>query len=251
MNCCPGVEMDQDPTGNRLLAALAPEDRERIFPHLQLVHLTQGKVLYASGDTLRYVYFPTGCVVSLLYLLDDGGSAELSAVGNEGLVGIALFMGDTTTRNHAIVRSTGSAYRLTGQRLRDEFQQHASIQRLFLRYTQARITQLAQTVVCNRHHSVDQQLCRWLLLSLDRLSSNKLTMTHERIAGMLGVRREGISEAAGKLQKLKAIRYSRGQITVLDRPMLEKLSCECYAVVKKETDRLLHFAPPRTGAATP
>ena len=243
--------MDQDPTGNRLLAALAPEERARIFPHLQLVNLTQGKVLFASGDALQYVYFPTDCIVSLLYLLDDGGSAELSVVGNEGLVGISLFMGATTSRKHAIVQSAGSAYRLIGQRLRDEFQQHASIQRLFLRYTQARITQLAQTVVCNRHHSVDQQLCRWLLLSLDRLSTNKLTMTHERIASMLGVRREGISEAAGKLQKLKAIRYSRGQITVLDRPMLEKLSCECYAVVKKETDRLLHFAPPRTGAATP
>lgn len=250
MNRHPGVETGQDPTGNRLLAALAPEERARIFPHLQLVNLARGEVLYASGDTLRYGYFPVSSIVSVLYLLDDGGSAELSVVGKEGLVGITLFMGNTTTKHRAIVRSSGSAYRLIGQRLRDEFQQHASVQRLFLRYTQARITQLAQTVVCNRHHSVEQQLCRWLLLSLDRLSSNELTMTHELIASMLGVRREGITEAAGKLQKLGAIRYSRGHVTVLDRPKLEQLSCECYAVVKKETDRLLQYAPPRTGAAT-
>jgi len=237
-----------DPTENHLLAALAPEERERIFPHLQLVDMPLGKVLYESGDTLRWVYFPADCIVSLLYVLIDGASAELSVVGNEGLIGIALFMGGETTPNRAIVQSSGHAYRLSGQRLKDEFHRNGALQGLLLRYTQALITQMAQTAVCNRHHSVDQQLCRWLLLSLDRLPSNELTMTQELIADMLGVRREGVTEAAGKLQRLGVIRYSRGHITVLDRPRLEQLSCECYAVVKRETDRLLPYVPPRIGA---
>jgi len=235
-----------DPTENHLLAALAPEERERIFPHLQLVDMPLGKVLYESGDTLRYVYFPADCIASLLYVLLDGASAELAVVGNEGLIGIALFMGGETTPNRAIVQSSGHAFRLGGQLLKDEFHRHGTLQGLFLRYTQALITQMAQTAVCNRHHSVDQQLCRWLLLSFDRLSSNELTMTQELIANMLGVRREGVTEAAGKLQKLGVIRYSRGHITVLDRPRLEQLSCECYAVVKSETDRLLPYVRPRT-----
>jgi len=242
------MPITHDPTENHLLAALAPEERERIFPHLQLVDMPLGKVLYESGDTLRWVYFPADCIVSLLYVLIDGASAELSVVGNEGLIGIALFMGGETTPNRAIVQSSGHAYRLSGQRLKDEFHRNGALQGLLLRYTQALITQMAQTAVCNRHHSVDQQLCRWLLLSLDRLPSNELTMTQELIADMLGVRREGVTEAAGKLQRLGVIRYSRGHITVLDRPRLEQLSCECYAVVKRETDRLLPYVPPRIGA---
>ena len=201
-----------------------------------------GKVLYESGDILRHVYFPTDSIVSLLYVMEDGASAEIAVVGNEGMIGVALFMGGETTPSRAIVQSAGYAYRLLGQRLKDEFHRNGEMQILLLRYTQALITQMAQTAVCNRHHTVDQQLCRWLLLSLDRLSSNQLTMTQELIANMLGVRREGVTEAAGKLQKLGVIEYSRGQITVLDRPKLEQLCCECYAVVKKETDRLL----PRT-----
>jgi CRP-like cAMP-binding protein len=235
------------PSGNHLLAALAPDEKERIFPHLQPVEMPLGKVLYESGDTLRHVYFPTDCIVSLLYVLADGASAELAVVGNEGLIGIALFMGGETTPNRAIVQSTGQAFRLAGQRLKDEFHRNGTLQGLFLRYTQALITQMAQTAVCNRHHSVDQQLCRWLLLSLDRLPSDELTMTQELIADMLGVRREGVTEAAGKLQRLGVIRYSRGHIKVLDRPRLEQLSCECYAVVKRETDRLLPYVPPRAG----
>jgi len=198
-----------------------------------------GKVLYESGDVLRHVYFPIDCIVSLLYVMEDGASAEISVVGNEGLIGIALFMGGETTPSRAIVQSAGHAYRLIGQQLKEEFHRNGRMQLALLRYTQALITQMAQTAVCNRHHSVDQQLCRWLLLSLDRLASNKLTMTQDLIANMLGVRREGVTEAAGKLQKLGVIRYSRGHITVLDRDKLERLSCECYAVVKKETDRLL------------
>jgi CRP-like cAMP-binding protein len=197
-----------------------------------------GKVLYESGDALEYVYFPTDSIVSLLYVLESGASAEISVVGNEGLIGIALFMGGGTTPSRAIVQSAGHAYRLGGQRLKDEFHRNGGLQLLLLRYTQALITQMAQTAVCNRHHSVDQQLCRWLLLSLDRLKSNKLVMTQELIANMLGVRREGVTDAAGKLQKLGAISYSRGQITVLDRPRLEQLCCECYSVVKRETDRI-------------
>ena len=228
----------QDVLHNQLLAGLSLEERNRLFPHLQLVAMPLGKVLYESGDTLRYVYFPVDCIVSLLYGMQNGQSAEISVVGNEGLIGIALFMGGETTPSRAIVQSAGYAYRLDGQRFKDEFHRNGSLQVLLLRYTQALITQMSQTAVCNRHHTVDQQLCRWLLLSLDRLSSNVLAMTQELIANMLGVRREGVTDAAGRLQKLGVIQYARGQITVLDRPKLEQLSCECYAVVKRETDRL-------------
>jgi CRP-like cAMP-binding protein len=199
---------------------------------------------------LSHVYFPTNCIVSLLYVLADGSSAEIAVAGDEGLIGISLFMGGETTPNRAVVQSAGHAYRLTAQRLREEFHANGNLQDLFLRYTQALITQTAQTAVCNRHHSIDQQLCRWLLLSLDRLPTNKLKMTQELIANMLGVRREGVTEAAGKLQKLGIIRYSRGMITVLDRPQLELLCCECYSVVKREEDRLLHYVPPRDGRRT-
>jgi CRP-like cAMP-binding protein len=233
------------PQQNHLLAALSPAERERLYPHLQLVPMPLGKVLYESGDLLRHVYFPTDSIISLLYVLEDGASAEISVVGNEGLIGIALFMGGETTPSRAIVQSAGSAYRLMSQNLKEEFHRSGSLQLLLLRYTQALITQMAQTAVCNRHHSVDQQLCRWLLLSLDRLSSNRLIMTQELIANMLGVRREGVTEAAGKLQELGIIRYARGRITVLDRPRLEGLCCECYAVVKKETDRLLPGMTPQ------
>jgi CRP-like cAMP-binding protein len=198
-----------------------------------------GKVLYESGDVLRHVYCPTDSIVSLLYVMEAGASVEIAVVGNEGLIGVALFMGGETTTNRAIVQSAGYVYRLLGQKLKDEFHRNGEMQILLLRYTQALLTQMAQTAVCNRHHTVYQQLCRWLLLSLDRLSSNELTMTQELIANMLGVRRDGVTEAAGKVQKLGVIHYNRGHITVLDRPRLEQLCCECYAVVKKETDRLL------------
>ena len=227
------------PTHNHLLAALPPLERERIYPHLELIPMPLGRVLYESGDVLRHVYFPTDSIISLLYVMADGASAEISVVGNEGLIGVALFMGGETTPSRAVVQSAGFAYRLIGQRLKDEFHHNGEMQLLLLRYTQALLTQMSQTAVCNRHHSVDQQLCRWLLLSLDRLPSNQLTMTQELIANMLGVRREGVTESAGKLQKLGIIHYSRGSITVLDRPRLEQLCCECYAVVKGETDRLL------------
>ena len=228
-----------EPEHNHILEALPLAERDRLFPHLKLVTLPLGAVLYESGDAQRYIYFPIDAIVSLLYVLKDGSSAEIAVVGNDGAIGIALFMGGATTTNRAIVQSAGSAYRLTRRRLKQEFERHGEMLHILLRYTQALITQMAQTAVCNRHHSVDQQLCRWLLLSLDRLASNELTMTQELIANMLGVRREGVTEAAGKLQKLGVIRYRRGKITVLDRSQLEALSCECYEVVKKETDRLL------------
>jgi CRP-like cAMP-binding protein len=232
------IDASGDPRQNKVLAALHPAERERLLPHLQLVPMPLGKIVYESGDTMRHVYFPADCIVSLLYVMKDGASAEISVVGNEGLVGVALFMGGETTPSRAIVQSAGSAYRLVAKRLKSEFNRHGQLQLLLLRYTQALITQMAQTAVCNRHHSVDQQLCRWLLLSLDRLATNQLTMTQELISNMLGVRREGVTAAAAKLQKLGVIRYSRGKITVIDRPKLEQLCCECYAVVKKETDRL-------------
>jgi CRP-like cAMP-binding protein len=233
------VDTAHDLRRNHLLAALSAGALERVLPHLRLVEMPLGKVLYEPGDLLSHVYFPTDCIVSLLYVLTDGSSAEISVVGNDGVIGIALFMGGETTPSRALVQSGGHAYELHGQLLKNEFHRDGSMQLLLLRYTQALITQMAQTAVCNRHHSVDQQLCRWLLLSLDRLSGNRLTMTQELIANMLGVRREGVTEAAGKLQKLGVIKYQRGQITVMDRPRLEQLCCECYAVVRKESDRLL------------
>ncbi|MBD9481517.1 Crp/Fnr family transcriptional regulator [Pseudomonas sp. PDM14] len=233
--------MSVTPQQNHLLAALPAEVQSRLFEHLELIQLQLGDVLYEPGDALRNVYFPTNAIVSLLYVMESGASAEISVVGNEGLIGVAVFMGGESTPSRAIVQSAGSAYRLAGQRLKDEFNRHGEMLQLMLRYTQALITQMAQTAVCNRHHSIDQQLCRWLLLSLDRLPGNELIMTQELIANMLGVRREGVTDAAGKLQRLGVIEYSRGHITVLDRPKLERLSCECYAVVKKETDRLLPY----------
>ncbi len=231
------------PEQNYILGALPPAERERLFPHLKLVTLPLGKALYESGDTLQHIYFPTDSIISLLYVLENGASAEIAVVGKDGAIGVALFMGGETTTNRAIVQSSGSAYRLTAARLKREFNRHGEVMHILLRYTQALITQMAQTAVCNRHHSVDQQLCRWLLLSLDRLSSSQLNMTQELIANMLGVRREGVTEAAGKLQKLGVIMYSRGQIEVLDRRALERLCCECYGVVKRETDRLLALGP--------
>ncbi|MGA9333453.1 MAG: Crp/Fnr family transcriptional regulator [Rudaea sp.] len=228
-----------DPKQNHLLRALPVAEYERLALHLELVAMPLGKVLYESGSQLRYVYFPTTSIVSLLYVMEDGASAEIAVVGNEGMVGVALFMGGETTPSRALVQSAGHAYRLKGQFLKEEFRRAAALQHLLLRYTQALLTQMAQTAVCNRHHSVDQQLCRWLLLSLDRLPSNKLSMTQELIANMLGVRREGVTEAAGKLQAAGLIHYSRGHITVLDRPRLEAQACECYEVVRKEFDRLL------------
>lgn len=230
---------------NYLLAALPTKIQQRLLPHLELVVLPLGEVLYESGDTLRHVYFPTDSIISLIHVMENGASAEMSVVGNEGLVGVALFMGGESTSSRAVVHNGGHAFRLPGQRLKDEFNRHGELLVLMLRYTQALITQMAQTAVCNRHHAIDQQLCRWLLLSLDRLQGNELRMTQELIASMLGVRREGVTEAAGKLQKLGVIKYRRGHITVLNRRKLEQLSCECYAVVKQETDRLLPYVPLR------
>lgn len=227
-----------NPTRNHLLAALPEAEWQRWLPQLEPVDLLLGRALYESGDTLSHVYFPTTAIVSLLYVMENGASAEIAVVGNEGIVGISLFMGGNSTSSRAVVQSAGRGFRLKALTMKDEFDRAGAVQRLLLRYTQALITQMAQTAVCNRHHSVDQQLCRWLLLSLDRLDGNELTMTQELIANMLGVRREGVTQAAGKLQKQKVIRYVRGRITVLDRPKLEKLCCECYAVVKRETDRL-------------
>ena len=224
-----------------LLRALPAPERERLYPHLQQVTMPLGAVVYESGAKLRHIYFPTDCIISLLYVLKDGASAEIAVVGRDGAVGVSLFMGGETTPSRAVVQSAGQAFRLTGARLKQEFNRHGELLHLLLRYTQSLITQMAQTAVCNRHHALDQQLCRWLLLSLDRLESNELKMTQELIANMLGVRREGVTESAGRLQKLGVIRYSRGKITVLDRPKLETLSCECYAVVKRESDRLMTY----------
>ena len=231
------------PRQNHLLDALPAAEYERLLPHLELVPMPLGDVLYESGGELRYAYFPTTCIVSLLYVMENGASAEIAVVGNEGIIGVALFMGGGTMPNRAVVQSAGYAYRLRAPLVQQEFSRNGPLLRLLLRYTQALITQMAQTAVCNRHHSVDQQLCRWLLLSLDRLSSNELTMTQELIANMLGVRREGVTEAAGKLQRAGLIDYSRGHITVLDRPGLEARVCECYQVVKTEFDRLLPSLP--------
>lgn len=227
------------PRQNHLLAALPATDFERLQPHLKLIPLPLGEALYEPGIVLRYLYFPTNSIVSLLYVMADGASAEIAVVGNEGVIGVSLFMGGETTPSRAVVQSAGHAYRLPGQVLKEEFTRGGEMQHLLLRYTQALLTQMAQTAVCNRHHSLDQQLCRWLLLSLDRLPTNELVMTQELIANMLGVRREGVTEAAGNLQEAGLIQYSRGRITVLDRPGLEARTCECYAVVKRECDRLL------------
>jgi len=228
-----------DQRSNHLLAALPQDDWRRWEEHLEPVDLSLGQVLYESGAVLSHVYFPTTAIVSLLYVMEDGASAEIAVVGNEGVVGISLFMGGGSTTSRAVVQSAGNAYRMRAQLIKDEFNRAETAMHLLLRYTQALITQMAQTAVCNRHHSVDQQLCRWLLLSLDRVQGNELVMTQELIANMLGVRREGVTEAALKLQKLGLIKYARGHISVLDRHGLEQRTCECYAVVKKEYDRLL------------
>jgi CRP-like cAMP-binding protein len=238
------------PVSNRLLASLPVDVLERLQPGMQLVPMALGAVLYEPDVEMKYVCFPTpGCIISLLYVMEDGSSAEIAVVGAEGIVGIALFMGGGTTPSRAIVQSAGYAFQLESSSMRTEFERHGKLQLLLLRYTQALITQMSQTAVCNRHHSVEQQLCRWLLLSLDRLCSNQLSMTQELIANMLGVRREGVTEAAGKLHSAGLIRYRRGKITVLDRPALEARCCECYQVVKTELDRLLPNArwrlPPR------
>jgi CRP-like cAMP-binding protein len=228
-----------EPRKNHLLAALPEAEWQRWSPQLEAVDMPLGQVLYESGSTLSHVYFPTTAIVSLLYVMENGASAEIAVVGNEGLVGVSLFMGGETTPSRAVVQSAGQGVRLSARTLKDEFNRAGAVLHLLLRYTQALITQMAQTAVCNRHHSLDQQLCRWMLLSLDRLQGDELVMTQELIANMLGVRREGVTEAALKLQRAGLIRYARGRISVLDRAGLEERTCECYAVVKKEYDRLL------------
>src|SRR5512143_4066205 len=235
------MAVSSDPRRNHLLAALPDAEWQRWSPQLEAIDLPLGQVLYESGSTLSHVYFPTTAIVSLLYVMENGASAEIAVVGNEGIVGISLFMGGETTPSRAVVQSAGRGFRLKAQLLKSEFGRFGPTMHLLLRYTQALITQMSQTAVCNRHHSIDQQLCRWLLLSLDRLASSELTMTQELIANMLGVRREGVTEAAGKLQDAGLIRYRRGKITVLDRPGLEARCCECYQVVKAEFDRLLPY----------
>ena len=232
------------PIQNHLLAALPAADYARLLPDLEPIAMPLGWALYESGVHMNYVYFPTTSIVSLLNVMENGASAEIAITGNEGLIGISLFMGGESTPSRAVVQSEGNGYRLSESILKREFAMGGVLQHLALRYTQALITQMSQTAVCNRHHSVDQQLCRWLLLSLDRLPGNELRMTQELIANMLGVRREGVTEAAGHLQADGLIHYSRGKIIVLDRPGLEQRVCECYAVVKKEFDRLLPYKLP-------
>ncbi|UYF99006.1 MULTISPECIES: Crp/Fnr family transcriptional regulator [unclassified Halomonas] len=227
---------------NGLLGLLNEEELAHLTPHLEEVTLALGQSLHESGRTLTHVYFPIDAIVSLLCVIENGASTEIAVVGREGMIGVSLFMGGETTPSRAIVQSSGRAYRLKGALVKREFDRAGGLQRLLLRYTQALLTQMAQTAVCNRHHSVDQQLCRWLLLSLDRLPGNELVMTQELIANMLGVRREGVTESAGKLQKAGLIAYNRGRITVRDRAGLEARVCECYAVVKNEYDRLLKHA---------
>ena len=227
---------------NHLLALLPQNLKDQIYPQLREVKLSLGEEVYAAGQEVKYVYFPIDSIISLLYVMLDGASAEISVVGCEGIVGIAVFMGGESTPSRAVVQSAGMAYRLPAAELKRQFNADANFRVLMLRYTQALITQMAQTAVCNRHHTIDQQLCRWLLLSMDRLPTSRLTMTQELIANMLGVRREGVTEAAGKLQNAGVISYRRGKITVINRSKLEQLSCECYAVVKQETDRLAAYA---------
>jgi CRP-like cAMP-binding protein len=228
-----------DARKNHLLAALPPEEWARWLPELEAVGMPLGQVLSESGRPMAHVYFPTTSIISLLYVMEDGASAEIAVVGNEGLVGISLFMGGETTPSRCVVQSAGEGFRMRSQALKNEFNRSGPVLHLLLRYTQALITQMVQTAACNRHHSLDQQLCRWLLLSLDRLQSSELVMTQELIANMLGVRREGVTEAALNLQRAGLIEYQRGRITVLDRPGLERRTCECYAVVRKEYERLL------------
>jgi CRP-like cAMP-binding protein len=238
-------EHDPHPRQNHLLAALSPEVQGRLFPHLELAELPLRALMYESGRPMRHVYFPTDSIISMQYLMENGASTAISVVGNEGLLGITLYMGGESTPSRSLVQSAGYAYRLPRPRVKEEFDRHGELLLLMLRYTQALITQVAQTAVCNRHHTIDQQLCRWLLLSMDRLSDNRLTMTQEFISNMLGVRRSGVTIAASKLEQLGVISYRRGLISVLDRARLESLSCECYRVVKKETDLLLHYLPQR------
>ena len=233
------MSTDQGSIQNHLLAYLPARDQDRLVRHLDSVQLQLGEVIYESGGELEHVYFPTTAIISLMYMMENGASAEIAVVGNDGIVGIALFMGGESMTNRAVVQSAGHAFRLSGHSLKKEFSRGGILQHSLLLYTQALLTHMAQTALCNRHHSVGQQLCRWLLLSLDRLPSNEMVTTQELIANMLGVRREGITKAAGELQKAGLIRYSRGHITVLDRPGLERESCECYRVVKSETNRLL------------
>jgi CRP-like cAMP-binding protein len=237
------------PSQNHLLAALPAAEFERLAVHLELVPMPLGEVLYEPGGQMLHAYFPTTAIVSLHYVMETGASAETAGVGNEGVVGISLFMGGDTTPSSAVVQTAGHAYRLESRLLKEEFNRAGFVQRLLLRYTHALITQMFQTAACNRHHSVEQQLCRWLLLTLDRAPSSELVMTQELVASMLGVRREGITEAAGKLQHAGYIRYRRGHIAVLERSGLETRVCECYAVVKKELDRLLSDVQYRQGAA--
>ena len=232
------------PRQNQLLAALSAVELKRIQPHLEPMAMTVGQVVYESGRLLEHVYFPTDCIVSMQYVLESGASAEIAVVGNEGVVGVSLFMGGHTTPNRAAVRSPGHALRMRAALMQEEFRRGGTMQQLMLRYTQSLLTQMSQTAVCNRHHSVDQQLCRWLLFTIDRLKEPEIAMTQELIANTLGVRREGVTEAAGKLQKAGVIAYRRGHISVLDRTGLEALSCECYRVVRHETERLLPIVAP-------
>jgi CRP-like cAMP-binding protein len=240
-----GDEVDKtavhSPEQNQLLAAFPDGVRKRISPQLKLVELRLGDVINESDQFLEYVYFPTSGIISILYVLENGASAEIAVVGFEGMVGVAVFMGGESTPNRAVVQSAGAAYRMPAAELTGVFNAHYEVRALMLRFIQALISQMSQTAVCNRHHSIDQQLCRWLLMSLDRLGGERLNMTQELIANMLGVRREGVTEAAGKLQNLGVIQYQRGHITVIDRPALEALSCECYGVVKRETERLSSY----------
>jgi CRP-like cAMP-binding protein len=232
------------PRDNHLLATLSGAELERLEQHLEPVEMELGDVVYESGRELGHVYFPTTSIVSMLYVLESGASAEIAIVGREGVVGVSIFMGGATTPNRAVVQSAGSAYRMPARVIQGEFRRGGTMQHLMLRYTQSLLTQMAQTAVCNRHHSLDQQLCRWLLFSIDRLDRPEIDTTQELISNMLGVRREGVTEAAGKLQKAGVISYRRGHIKVLDRAALENMSCECYQVVRRETDRLLPLVAP-------
>lgn len=233
------MSLIHSPNQNHILAALSAEELERLTPHLELVPMLLGDELYEPGGQLRHAYFPTTAIVSLLYIMESGSSSEIAGVGNEGVLGISLFMGGDTTSSSAVVQTTGHAYRLSVKLLKEEFNRAGLMQRLLLRYTQALVTHMSQTAVCNRHHSIEQQLCRWLLLTLDRLPTNELVLTQELVANALGVRREGVTEAAGKLQRAGIIRYRRGHISVLERAGLEAGACECYAVVRKELSRLM------------